>query len=145
MLLFFQDGNDPNNFEAILDQSGRLLRGGDLMVHNVQAEDAGIYFCFAKTNSGHTVATFHLSVLRESEVILQEPKNVTLEVGQSAYFTCKSHEKLTSESTSWVKIEEDIIVLSEGNVQNHTKVHINSKMHVVQIFGIFYQGSSSRF
>ena len=22
------------------------------MVHNVQAEDAGIYFCFAKTNSG---------------------------------------------------------------------------------------------
>ena len=117
-MLFFQDGNDPNNFEAILDQSGRLLRGGDLMVHNVQAEDAGIYFCFAKTNSGHTVATFHLSVLRESEVILQEPKNVTLEVGQSAYFTCKSHEKLTSESTSWVKIEEDIIVLSEGNVQN---------------------------
>ena len=69
-------------------------------------------------NLGHTVATFHLSVLRESEVILQEPKNVTLEVGQSAYFTCKSHEKLTSESTSWVKIEEDIIVLSEGNFQN---------------------------
>ena len=52
MLLFFQDGNDPNNFEAILDQYGNLLRGGDLMVHNVQAEDAGIYFCFAKTNSG---------------------------------------------------------------------------------------------
>ena len=57
------------------------------------------------------------SVLRESEVILQEPKNVTLEVGQSAFFTCKSHEKLASESTSWVKIEEDIIVLSEGNIQ----------------------------
>ena len=49
---FFQDGNDPNNFEPILDQYGHLLRGGDLMVHNVQAEDAGIYFCFAKTNSG---------------------------------------------------------------------------------------------
>ena len=76
------------------------------------------------------MATFHLSVLRESEVILQEPKNVTLEVGQSAYFTCKSHEKLTSESTSWVKIEEDIIVLSEGNVQNlkyiYSHVHISS-------------------
>ena len=76
------------------------------------------------------MATFHLSVLRESEVILQEPKNVTLEVGQSAYFTCKSHEKLTSESTSWVKIEEDIIVLSEGNVKNlkyiYSRVHISS-------------------
>ena len=70
---------------------------------------------------------FHLSVLRESEVILQEPKNVTLEVGQSAYFTCKSHEKLTSESTSWVKIEEDIIVLSEGNLKYiYSRVHISS-------------------
>ena len=60
LFLFFQDGSDKNNFEPILDQYGNLLRGGDLMVHNVQAEDAGIYFCLAKTNSGHTVATFHL-------------------------------------------------------------------------------------
>lgn len=70
-MFIFQDGNDPNDFEAIEDQDGNLLRGGDLMIHNVQAEDAGIYFCLAKTNSGHTVAIFHLSVLRESEVILQ--------------------------------------------------------------------------
>ena len=89
------------------------------------------------------MATFHLSVLRESEVILQEPKNVTLEVGQSAYFTCKSHEKLTSESTSWVKIEEDIIVLSEGNVQNLKYIYIiHSKMHIVQSFGSFTRGQA---
>ena len=79
------------------------------------------------------MATFHLSVLRESEVILQEPKNVTLEVGQSAYFTCKSHEKLTSESTSWVKIEEDIIVLSEGNVQNLKYIYIFRIFPIISI------------
>ena len=91
-----------------------------MTINDVQPEDAGIYFCLAHTNSGHTVGTFHLTVLQKSAVILQEPKNVTLEEGGSAYFTCKSHEKLSTDSTSWVKLEdrfdEGFTVLSEGKM-----------------------------
>ena len=117
---FSQDGTDPSNFETIVDTHGNLIKGRDLTINDVQPEDAGIYFCLAHTNSGHTVGTFHLTVLQKSAVILQEPKNVTLEEGGSAYFTCKSHEKLSTDSTSWVKLEdrfdEGFTVLSEGKM-----------------------------
>ena len=94
--------------------------GKHLTIHNVQTEDAGIYYCFAKTNSGHTVGIFHLTVLRENEAIIQAPKNVTRQVGESGYFTCQSNGKLLLEQTSWVKLEsneedEGFIVLSEGS------------------------------
>ena len=101
-----------------------------MTINDVQPEDAGIYFCLAHTNSGHSVGTFHLTVLQKSAVILQEPKNVTLEEGGSAYFTCKSHEKLSTDSTSWVKLEdrfdEGFTVLSEGKDLSRVKASFES-------------------
>ena len=59
----------------------------------------------------------HLAVLKDEEAILKHPENVTAEVGQNAFMTCKSHGNL-QDHTSWVKIlenENDIQILKEGS------------------------------
>ena len=57
----------------------------------------------------------HLAVLEDEEAIIKHPENVTAEVGQTAFMTCKSHGNL-QDQTSWVKVlENDIQILKEGS------------------------------
>ena len=56
----------------------------------------------------------HLTVLDEDEAIITQPKNVTVEIGKTAYMSCSSHGDLIQNPT-WVKIEENnVTILTEG-------------------------------
>ncbi len=100
------------------DDKGYSLKGQNLTIFNVQPEDAGLYFCIGKNNEALTPAFLHLTVIQEDEVIVQRPQNLTLSVGDRALFTCKSHDKLLRQATSWVKLEqnfqEGFVVLAEA-------------------------------
>ena len=48
------DGSNPEHFETILDANGNSYMGENFTIENVQAEDAGLYFCVGQTNAGMT-------------------------------------------------------------------------------------------
>lgn len=103
----FQDGENKDHFQELRDDKGYPIKGEDFVIIDVQPEDAGLYFCAARTSSDLTPGFFNLRVLTEDEAIIQKPKNVTLEEGDTAYFTCQSHGTLLKEATSWVKLDGD--------------------------------------
>ena len=64
-----------------------------------------VFFC---------LGVLHLTVLDEDEAIITQPKNVTVEIGKTAYMSCSSHSDLIQNPT-WVKIEENnVTILTEG-------------------------------
>ena len=96
------DQNDKNNYEQIRDAEGRPLIGEHLMIENTQLEDAGLYFCVAKTNSGMTPGFIHVQVLDVDEVMLESPNNVSAKLGSAAVLHCRTHEALRA-YTSWIR------------------------------------------
>ena len=96
------DRKDKDNFELVRDTHGYPLIGQHLIIENTELEDAGLYFCVAKTNSGMGAGFLHLQVLDIDEVVLESPHNVSARVGDPAVFHCRTHEALR-EYTSWVR------------------------------------------
>ena len=102
------NAQDPKNFEMVLDADGRPVIGEHLIIEGITLEDAGMYFCVGKTNSGFTPGFLHLQVLDTDEVILESPHNVSARIGDSAVLHCGTHEALLR-FTSWVRFHPDDI------------------------------------
>ena len=78
-----------------------------MTIYGVKPSDAGLYFCVSNTNAGLTPGFLHLNVMRRDEAILQNPKNMSVELGGTANFTCQSYGKLAPwESTALCRLKE---------------------------------------
>lgn len=108
------DEHNPSHYENVLDQEGVPFMGESITMKAVTTDDAGPYFCIGYTNVDRSFGVLHLTVLRRDEALVEQPRNLSVEAGENAVFTCKTHKALR-EHTSWVRIvEEDLIVLAEG-------------------------------
>ena len=89
---------------------GSLLRSENLTITSVEPEDGGLYFCFAKTSQsfGQEPGILNLNVISKDSAIYVPPKNLTVETGGKAIFTCKTHPNL-KQMVSWVKKENDTL------------------------------------
>lgn len=92
------DGSNLTHFEMIED-NGKSVIGENYTIVNVTSEDSGLYFCVGQTNAGMTPGVLHLTVLDEDEAIITQPKNVTVEIGKTAYMSCSSHSDLIQNPT----------------------------------------------
>ena len=57
------DGSNPDHFETILDANGNSIKGENYTIENVQAKDAGLYFCVGQTNAGMTPGKSDITIL----------------------------------------------------------------------------------
>ena len=87
-----------------------------MTILNVEPEDAGMYFCVAKTSAGYgEPGIMNLNVIPKTEAIIQPPQNLTVEIGDKAVFTCTTQPQL-KHMVSWAKVGsnlEDLSVASE--------------------------------
>ncbi len=119
------NASDPSHFEKVTSANGDTIIGETLTIANARPEDGGLYFCVGQTNVAAETSSVHLSVLREYEAILERPRNLTVEVGESAIFTCRSHSALR-DHTSWVQLlDDDIVILDDGT----EVLHIENATH----------------
>lgn len=128
------DGANHSHFEALKDENGDHIMGEHLVVENVQPEDAGKYFCMASTTSAIQAGHLKLTVIREDETILQNPKNITVEEGETATFYCRSHGTLR-DAISWVRITDEVKILKNRSevleIQNVTYADVGAYACVV--------------
>ena len=102
-----------NAFESILDTDGEAIKGDYFVIENVTKEDAGTYFCVGATERAMKTGVFILTVLDITEAILEPPHNVTAAPGAEVVFSCRTRLEMHA-LTSWVKVEDDLVVLAEG-------------------------------
>ena len=83
-----------------------------MTILNVEPEDAGVYFCVAKTSAGYGhPGIMNLNVIPKTEAIIQPPQNLTVEIGAKAVFTCTTQPQL-KHMVSWAKVGSNLEILS---------------------------------